>query len=155
MSIPTKLHFKNTFAPKLQPMDLSKVRMVVTDMDGTLLNSNHEVSPLFFDLYDKLRNKNVEVVAASGRQYHSMTDKLSPIADDMVFIAENGAIIRHRQETLLTTPLPLEFLDEITLFTINDRGTLLIIECAHIQSWFVMRLVLLKMNVYGVSVLLV
>lgn len=94
-------------------MDLSKVRMVVTDMDGTLLNSNHEVSPLFFDLYDKLKNKNVEVVAASGRQYHSMTDKLSPIADDMVFIAENGAIIRHRDETLLTTPLPLEFLDEI------------------------------------------
>ena len=96
-------------------MDLSRVRMVVTDMDGTLLNSNHEVSPLFFDLYDKLRNKNVEVVAASGRQYHSMTDKLSPIADDMVFIAENGAIIRHRQETLLTTPLPLEFLDEIIM----------------------------------------
>ena len=94
-------------------MDLSRVRMVVTDMDGTLLNSKHEVSSLFFELYAKLKAKNVEVVAASGRQYHSMTDKLSPIAHDLVFIAENGAIIRHKDETLLTTPLPLEYLDEI------------------------------------------
>ena len=49
-------------------MDLSRVRMVVTDMDGTLLNSKHEVSSLFFELYAKLKAKNVEVVAASGRQ---------------------------------------------------------------------------------------
>jgi Cof subfamily protein (haloacid dehalogenase superfamily) len=94
-------------------MDLSKIRMVVTDMDGTLLNSKHEVSPLFFDLYHALKSKNVEVVAASGRQYHSMVDKLAPIANDMVFIAENGAIIKHRNQTLLTTPLPLDFLEEI------------------------------------------
>ena len=48
-------------------MDLSKVKMVVTDMDGTLLNSNSEVSERFFELFevhfitsspDKMRNKN-------------------------------------------------------------------------------------------------
>lgn len=87
-------------------MDLSNIRMVVTDMDGTLLNSNHEVNPRFFELYHQLSAKGVEVVAASGRQYHSMTDKLHPLRDHMVFIAENGALMRHREDTLLTTPLP-------------------------------------------------
>lgn len=94
-------------------MDLSNVKMVVTDMDGTLLNARHEVSDRFFELYYALKEKGVEVVAASGRQYHSMTDKLKPLKDELVFIAENGALIRHRDETLLTTPLPRNFLAEI------------------------------------------
>ncbi|MFW2377765.1 MAG: HAD hydrolase family protein, partial [Cellulophaga baltica] len=32
-------------------MDLSKIKMVVTDMDGTLLNSDHQVSAKFFSLF--------------------------------------------------------------------------------------------------------
>ncbi|MEN8798535.1 MAG: Cof-type HAD-IIB family hydrolase, partial [Flavobacteriaceae bacterium] len=32
-------------------MDLSGIKLVVADMDGTLLNSRHEVSREFFDLY--------------------------------------------------------------------------------------------------------
>ena len=32
-------------------MDLSKVKLVVSDMDGTLLNSKGEVSALFFELF--------------------------------------------------------------------------------------------------------
>ncbi len=94
-------------------MDLSNVRMVVTDMDGTLLNSRHEVNPRFFELYYRLKARGVELVAASGRQYHSMADKLAPIRDEIVFIAENGALVRHREETLLTTPLPHTHLNEI------------------------------------------
>ncbi len=94
-------------------MDLTNIRMVVTDMDGTLLNSRHEVNPRFFELYHRLKAKGVELVAASGRQYHSMADKLEPIRDEMVFIAENGALVRHREETLLTTPLPGEHIAEI------------------------------------------
>ena len=94
-------------------MDLSNIRMVVTDMDGTLLNSRHEVNPRFFELYHQLKAKGVELVAASGRQYHSMADKLEPIREDIVFIAENGALVRHRDQTLLTTPLPRIHLNDI------------------------------------------
>ena len=63
-------------------MDLSQVKMVVSDMDGTLLNSNHEVSEHFFELFEKLKAKNIQFVAASGRQYHSMVSKLQRIQDD-------------------------------------------------------------------------
>ena len=35
-------------------MDLSQIKLVVTDMDGTLLNSNHEVSSLFLELFEQL-----------------------------------------------------------------------------------------------------
>ena len=36
---------------KINRMNFSKVKLVVTDMDGTLLNSNHEVSERFFEIH--------------------------------------------------------------------------------------------------------
>ncbi|CAM4422183.1 HAD family hydrolase [Zobellia roscoffensis] len=89
-------------------MDLSKVKMVVTDMDGTLLNSNHEVSARFFELFEKMKQQGIIFVAASGRQYHSIVDKLLPIKDDIIVIAENGGFVMQNETELLATPLPYE-----------------------------------------------
>ncbi|MBQ4916261.1 HAD family phosphatase [Maribacter sp. MMG018] len=89
-------------------MDLSKVKMVVSDMDGTLLNDNHEVSSRFFELFEKMKQQGIIFVAASGRQYHSIVDKLLPIKDDIIVIAENGGFAMHRNKELLSTPLPYE-----------------------------------------------
>lgn len=87
-------------------MDLSQIKMVVSDMDGTLLNSNHEVSNRFFELFEELKKRNILFVAASGRQYNSMVQKLEAIRDDIVIVSENGAFVKYQNEELLTTPLP-------------------------------------------------
>lgn len=94
-------------------MDLSGIKMVVTDMDGTLLNSNHEVSKHFFNLFEKMKQKGILFVAASGRQYHSMLSKLEPIKNDMLFIAENGAIVKDGNKELLVKPLSTSLLDTL------------------------------------------
>ncbi|MBT8235118.1 MAG: Cof-type HAD-IIB family hydrolase [Bacteroidia bacterium] len=86
-------------------MELSKVKLVVTDMDGTLLNSKHEVSERFFEVYHKLRAKGIQFVAASGRQYNNIVSKLVPIKDDLIFIAENGGIVINGEEEWLHIPL--------------------------------------------------
>ena len=80
-------------------MDFSKIKLVVSDMDGTLLNSNHEVSTRFLTQFHQLKKNNIHFVAASGRQYQSILDKLSPIKDDISVIAENGAIKKFRNTT--------------------------------------------------------
>ncbi len=82
-------------------MDLSKIKMVVSDMDGTLLNSKEEVSHLFFEQFNKLQKLGIHFVAASGRQYESIAQKLSPIKDKITIVAENGAIIKRKDQTLL------------------------------------------------------
>lgn len=74
-------------------------------MDGTLLNSHHEVSDRFFDVYYKLRDKGIQFVAASGRQYNNIVSKLIPIKDDLIFIAENGGIVINGDEEWLHIPL--------------------------------------------------
>ncbi|MBT8204279.1 MAG: Cof-type HAD-IIB family hydrolase [Eudoraea sp.] len=86
-------------------MDLSKIKLVVTDMDGTLLNTKHEVSPYFFELYHRLKEKGIRFAAASGRQHNSIAEKLAPIQDEIIIIAENGGIVTDRGTEILHTPL--------------------------------------------------
>lgn len=87
-------------------MNLSEIKLVVTDMDGTLLNSKHEVSDRFFQLHKALQDRDILFVAASGRQYHSIAEKLSPIRDEILIIAENGGLVMRKDEELLSVPLP-------------------------------------------------
>ncbi|MBC7000638.1 HAD family hydrolase [Cytophaga sp. FL35] len=94
-------------------MDLSSIKMVVTDMDGTLLNSNHEVSKEFFRLFEQLKERGIIFVAASGRQYHSIIDKLYPIKDDIIVIAENGGFAKQKDEVLVSTPLSQDSKQEV------------------------------------------
>ncbi|MBM1106630.1 HAD family phosphatase [Aurantibacter crassamenti] len=86
-------------------MDLSKVKLVVTDMDGTLLNSNHEVSDRFFELYKGLKEKGILFVAASGRQYNSIVDKLEPIKNEIIIVAENGGFAMQNDIEIVSTPM--------------------------------------------------
>lgn len=86
-------------------MNLEKVKLVVSDMDGTLLNSEGEVSQLFFKLFKKLQQQNIIFCAASGRQYNSIVDKLAPIKNDIYVIAENGGIAKKGNKLLLSNTL--------------------------------------------------
>ncbi len=86
-------------------IDLSRIKLVVTDMDGTLLNSQHEVSPRFFHLYEALSAKGILFAAASGRQYNSIVSKLQPIKDEIYVIAENGGIAMLGDKEIISTPL--------------------------------------------------
>jgi len=94
-------------------MNLSEVKLVVTDMDGTLLNSKHEVSDLFFEQFEGLKKNNIHFVAASGRQYHSILDKLKSIQEDITIVAENGAYIVRNGETLYVNVIPVEKIKEL------------------------------------------
>jgi len=74
-------------------------------MDGTLLNSAHEVSGRFLEIFQELKERDILFVAASGRQYQSIVDKLVSIKDDILVIAENGGIAMQNGTELVSTPL--------------------------------------------------
>lgn len=115
-------------------MDLSNVKLVVSDMDGTLLNSNYEVSEQFYTLFEQLKANDITFVAASGRQYQSMVDKLHPIKDDIFIIAENGGITKYKDELLHTEAFDLEQVKKIipTLRTIDNT---LIVLCSEDNAY--------------------
>ena len=77
----------------------SKIETVLLDMDGTLLNNKSEVSNRFFIQFEELKKRKIHFVAASGRQYQSILEKLDTIKHDISIIAENGGIMQHNNET--------------------------------------------------------
>jgi Cof subfamily protein (haloacid dehalogenase superfamily) len=108
-------------------MNLSKVKLVVSDMDGTLLNTKGEVSNQFFKLFKQLQSKDIIFCAASGRQYHSIVDKLATIKDEIYVIAENGALAKKGDDLLVLNVLSDEKIKKIIpiLRTIKDVNIVL------------------------------
>lgn len=67
------------------------VKLIASDMDGTLLDENGQVPSETFDLILALRERGVRFVASSGRRYDRLCDFFSPVKDRMDFVASNGA----------------------------------------------------------------
>ncbi len=94
-------------------MDFSKVKLVVTDMDGTLLNSKSNISNQFLSIYKKLKEHNIIFIAASGRQYFSIVDRFDKsIQNEITIIAENGAYAIQGATELFTSSLTLEHISK-------------------------------------------
>ncbi len=79
-------------------MDLTKIRLVVSDMDGTLLNNNAEISPGLYDILHRMEKEGILFAVASGRQYYSLLERLERAKNEVIFIAENGALTMHKGE---------------------------------------------------------
>lgn len=108
-------------------MNISKVKLVVSDMDGTLLNPDGQVSERFFKLFSALKKRDIHFVAASGRQHQSILHKLDAIKDEISIIAENGGVMQHDNKTDILFKLSPETVLEAVkvLRTIKDAYVVL------------------------------
>jgi Cof subfamily protein (haloacid dehalogenase superfamily) len=111
--------------------------MIVTDMDGTLLNSNHEVSKRFFEVFKHLKQQKIKFVAASGRPYYSIVGKLQSIEDDITIVAENGGLVIQNESVLLANVIKPEKLPELFNLVTQIKDTYPIF-CTKHQA-FIMR----------------
>ena len=115
-------------------MDYSKIKLIVSDMDGTLLNSKHEVSPQFIKQFEQLKEQNIKFAVASGRQYYSLRERMEAIKDELIYIAENGAIVMHREEQLHVVPMEKEIVHEI-INEVRDLENKYLILCGRKQAY--------------------
>ena len=109
-------------------MNLENIKLVVTDMDGTLLNSNHEVSSKFLKQFKQLQSHNILFVAASGRPYYSIIKKLDSIKNDIIVVAENGGIIADNTRILASKNIDSSKIKSIDNI-INKIEDIIIIYC--------------------------
>lgn len=89
------------------------IKLVVTDLDGTLLNDLKEIDPSFWPTHQQLLQKGVLFSVASGRQIHTIEKDFERIAADTLFIAENGTLVRYRGEDLYVNSLETGNLHEL------------------------------------------
>lgn len=94
------------------------IKLIASDIDGTLLQDGAEtINEEVFVQIRRLREKGILFVAASGRQYASLRNLFAPVADDILFLCENGAIVYKDDAVLTRLPMPkqdtLELIREI------------------------------------------
>ena len=69
-----------------------QIRLIVTDMDGTLLDGARRLPPHFGALTRALARRGVAWAIASGRQLANLQAQFAPIGAEVDIIAENGAL---------------------------------------------------------------
>lgn len=89
------------------------IKLIASDMDGTLLNSNNEINEEFFEVFNKLKEKEIIFAAASGRQYYNLLNRFEKINDDIMFIAENGTFVVYKGKEILVNSLDKEVAKEL------------------------------------------
>ncbi|MGW0416444.1 Cof-type HAD-IIB family hydrolase [Streptomyces collinus] len=91
-----------TLVPPAVPAD---IRLVVTDMDGTLLDDAKRMPDGLWPVLAELRRRGVLFSPASGRQYATLARQFAEVAEGMVFIAENGTYVVRDGVELGSDPL--------------------------------------------------
>lgn len=81
------------------------IKLIVTDMDGTLLNDQHEIHPDFWKIEEELTKKGIMFSVASGRQFYNLESKFERIKERMLFFAENGTYVLHKGKELYINAL--------------------------------------------------
>ena len=85
------------------------IKMIAVDMDGTFLNSEKTYDrPRFEKLLDRMDEKGIRFVCASGNQLPKLEHYFEGLTDRITFVAENGAYIIHKGEMLYSAVMPTE-----------------------------------------------
>ena len=96
-------------------------------MDGTLLNSKHELDPEFYTLFRQLKKRGIHFPAASGRQYQNIRNVFSSVENEMYFIAENGGYVVYRRNELLVQEMDPELTRSLIVDAKSVEGTFTIL----------------------------
>lgn len=89
------------------------IKMIVSDMDGTLLNSKKQLPGDFSEVYKLMKDADIRFVVASGRQYYTLVDEFAHLEHDIVFIAENGSMVNFNGESQVLNAMYASELKEL------------------------------------------
>jgi Cof subfamily protein (haloacid dehalogenase superfamily) len=89
------------------------IRLIATDMDGTLVDDAKEIHDELWPLVDELHARGITFCPASGRQYYNLLEQFEAVADELVFIAENGTYVVARGREVSSDCLALDVAQEV------------------------------------------
>ena len=81
-------------------MNFTQIKMIICDMDGTLLDNQKNLPPHFNQIYKELYDRNIIFAISSGRQMGEVR-KYFKGNKTIYLMAENGGYIQHNGDTLL------------------------------------------------------
>lgn len=81
------------------------MRLLVIDLDGTLLDDNKQVYHGIFPYLDKLKSLGILYTIATGRGFQSATKYANLLRTDLPVVALDGTLVRSHDKILYKVPL--------------------------------------------------
>lgn len=98
------------------------IKFIACDLDGTLLNEKKELPHDFDYVLDKLISMGIKFAVSSGRQYETVFEQFKKYEDKIIFIVENGAMVKERGKRIICNPLEKNDAAEILQLLKNEPG---------------------------------
>ena len=89
------------------------IKLIATDMDGTLLDSKKQLPAELPVILKELREKEITFAVASGRSLVTLKGLFGEMMDDIIFICDNGACIQMPGEKPVYHCLPFEIVHRV------------------------------------------
>ena len=101
------------------------IKLIATDMDGTLLDENGKLPADFFEVLEELKKKNVKFVVASGRPYFTLYENFKPVSDELYFICDNGSCVVEESKEFQISAIDKEYVKEELSKLEEDKANLI------------------------------
>ena len=100
---------------------MSNIRLIISDIDGTILTSNHQVDEQLIEVMPELEKANIPFVLASARSPLGM----QPIAHklglhDNPIACYNGALVLESDRTIIQHPVDKTEIQELLSYLSTD-----------------------------------
>ncbi len=105
------------------------IKLIITDMDGTLLSDKKEIDPSFWGMHQQLMDRGIVFSVASGRQIYSLEATFADIKQGTLFIAENGTYVRYNGEDVYLNSLDTTYLPQIIETARQLEGAEIVLCC--------------------------
>lgn len=84
-----------------EKMPKQKIKVIISDLDGTLLNSDHSISDYTKSVFQELHNQNYLIIVATGRHHLDAMSIIDNLKFPVYLVTSNGARIHSPQKELL------------------------------------------------------
>jgi len=93
---------------------VNQIQLVVADMDGTLLNGEHKLTPKTIATVQSLVDQDVEFMLATGRHYEDVYLMAQQLGVEACLITSNGARVHnHLGQVLYENHIPANLVEQV------------------------------------------
>ena len=95
------------------------IKLIISDLDGTLLNKESQLSEDFHGLIDELKERGIYFAIATGRQVVNVKDLFRDYLDEIIIMADNGAYVSYQEKEIFSREIPEDILTELIDFSLS------------------------------------
>lgn len=109
------------------------IKLIATDLDGTMLDDSKRLPENFDDVLQNLNNRRIRFAVSSGRSFCTLRKQFDSYLDDLIFICDNGAYVYDKGEVVSMSVLPSDAVHSIIRFCLELGLTVLL--CGKNGTW--------------------